>query len=127
MCEFASRPQFDDRDAEILAERVAEWDARPGIRVGDFAIMKDGRLVRFAYDWGRESGIQIANVDCGSFYIDGSGYVQFSGTLAPQVPHDAFEDTGETRDGAFWFFHHGYVGAYRGVYGKAPCRVFREI
>lgn len=116
--------QFDDRDAEILRERVALWQTRIGKpRVGDFVRMVDGELRRFTYNWG--DGLQTTyGGQSGSFYFGGN-YMDYSGSLDSAVPIESIRDTGETMDGDAWFFHHGLSGAHRGVTVKVPCRVYQ--
>lgn len=122
---FEAPPSFDERDAEIARERVRAWNERPGARVGDWVTLRDGSWRRFTHDWG--DGLQTTiknNVDT-SFYL-GKGYVSFSGSLDPTLPRADLVETSETKNGNFWFFHHDSVGAHRGVYFEAPCRVFAQ-
>jgi hypothetical protein len=125
------RPQFDERDAEILRAREATYNKIEGARVGDWLDMLDGTQRRFTHDWD-EHGLQTT---CGgthpcagdqSFYF-GDGYASFSGSLDPCVPREKIEATGETRVAGVWFFHHDSAGAGRGVRAEIPFRVFREI
>lgn len=119
------RPVFDARDADILAQRVADWNAKPGPRVGDFAILANGKTVRFSHDWG--DSLQTTDGRFGaSFYLGKGGYMDFSGGLDPSIPKVAFVYTGEVRDGQAWFFHHEETRAHNGVYFNVPCRVFRQ-
>lgn len=109
----------DATDAKILDERQAQWDARPGPRVGDF-VQIGQRFGRFSHDWG--DGIQWS--EGGSFYLYGPS-VEFSGGLNRAIPMDRLEATNDSRPGTFWFFHHGFSGASRGVGATIPCRVFK--
>jgi hypothetical protein len=118
-------PEFDDRDAEILAQRIQQWQKVDGPRVGDFVHMPDGSLRRFTHDWGDD--IQTT---CGSFPGDvsfyfGGDYMSFSGSLDPAIEKAKLTDTGETRDGKAWFFHHDWAKAHNGVSVMVPCRVYR--
>jgi hypothetical protein len=126
------RPEFDDRDAEILAHREAAWNARSGPRVGDYVILQNGLYDRFTYDMKDKiqvgGGLSLNNdmrTDGGYGFYLGDGYADYSGGLNPPVPKSHLELTEETRDGGFWFFHHGSAGANRGVYFKIRCRVYR--
>jgi hypothetical protein len=115
------RPKFDDRDFDIMVEREVAWNEIKGPRVGDFVILPDGTERRFSHHWGES----IQTSGGGSFYL-GKGYVSFSGELHPAIPIDRFErDRGEHRMGSFWFFHHDFHGANRGVERQLLCRVFR--
>ena len=120
-------PVFDFRDAESLAERVAAWQSRNGPRVGDYVIMPDDELRRFTYDWSRfDGGIQTTcNGLSGSFFISRNGYADYSGGLEGAIPHERLIDTGETRPGSFWFFHHEHAKAHNGVHVQIDCRVYR--
>lgn len=125
-------PQFDAIDGTILAERTLKRHARSGPRVGDFIHMLDGTLRRFTHNWG--DGLQTTyrwrdtgRVEVGSFYLDRSGAADYSGGLDDRIPLAEIADTGEHRDGDFWFFHHDDARAHNGVQVKAPCRVFRQI
>jgi hypothetical protein len=120
------RPDFDTRDAEILAEREELFNQRSGPRVGDFLRVADGFL-RFTDDWGEDIQTTVgAKHPChgdASFYLS-DGYASFSGSLDKAIPKTDLHNTGETLEGSFWFFHHGYAGADCGVYFKMRCRVF---
>jgi len=123
------RPEFDARDAEILAKREQLFNRQQGPRVGDFLRVADG-IRRFTHDWG--DGIQTTvgkNHPCNgdsSFYL-GEGYASFSGSLDPAIEKTKLRDTGETLEGSFWFFHHDFWGADCGVNFKIPCRVFELV
>lgn len=117
-------PKFDQRDADLLAARQEKWDARTGPRVGDFVIMPDGTLSRCTHDWQPWGGMQTGG-EGGSYYLTNGGDASYSGGLDPAIDIDRFADTGETRDGAFWFFHHDSSGAHNGVQCTMPCRVYR--
>ena len=125
------RPEFDDRDAEILAQREQEFNQLAGPRVGDFLKVTDDSYLRFTHDW--DDSIQTTvrpKHPCygdASFYLGGDGYVSFSGSLDHAIPKNTLRDTGAMLDGSFWFFHHNHSGAERGVYFKMPCRVFELI
>ena len=129
------RPQFDERDCAIRAERIAMRESREGPRVGDFIEMLDGTLRRFTHKW--NDGLQTTYIwqtgaDKGkpadaSFHLSADGSLSFSGSLDSSIPFASIEPTGETRDGAVWFFHHGEMKAHNGVHTTVPCRVYRQI
>lgn len=124
-------PVFDDRDSALLAERVARRNEHKGPRVGDYIKMLDGTTRRFSHHWG--DGVQTTYVwrdgrqDTGSFYFDRSGYMSMSGSLDDAIPLAQIEDTGETREGPAWFFHHDWMTAHNGVHVMVPCRVYRQV
>lgn len=123
------RPQFDERDTQILAVRELAFNEMLGPRVGDFLVTPDGML-RFTYDWGDSIQTTVrpshpCNGDA-SFYLS-EGHVSFSGSLDHSVPKEFLRDTGKTESGSFWFFHHNDFCAENGVYFKIPCRVFEMI
>jgi len=101
--------------------RIAVWTLVSGQRVGDFAILRDGRTMRFSHHWG--DSIQVS--EGGSFYFGGE-YMSFSGGLEPAIPVEQFQDTGETRKGSAWFFHHNQARAHNGVDVQVPCRVYKQ-
>ncbi len=118
------RPEFDARDGEILAANLEAWNARGGPRVGDWCKMPDGKMCRFTHDWGED--IQTTSryyPGHGSFFF-GRGYMDYSGGLDPAILKSRLIDTGETKPGAAWFFHHNEARASNGVYFNVDCRVF---
>lgn len=117
------RPQFDARDEEIKQARLALFNAIQGPRVGDFVRMPDGSLHRFSHQW--PDGFQTST--SGSFHLSESGYMSFSGGLDPTIPNDRIRETNETKNGFFWFFHHGYMQAHNGVETMAPFRVYEVV
>jgi hypothetical protein len=120
-------PKFDEIDAAILERRSLAYNAISGPRVGDFLETTEG-LLRFTHDW--DDAIQTTvrpSHPCHgdmSFYL-GDGYVEFSGSLDPAIDKTKLRDTGEQREGTFWFFHHDYKTAHNGVPCKMQCRVYR--
>lgn len=123
------RPEFDSRDADILAGRIAEWNKIDGPRVGDYVRMLDGSLRRFTHDWGDEiqttCGDQHPCRENQSFHF-GNGYMSFSGSLDPSIPKTTLDQTSEVIEGPAWFFHHDFMQAHSGVYCKVPCRVYQQ-
>lgn len=118
--------EFDERDAEILANKVAVLNQYKGIRVGDFVRFTDGVLRRVSQIWRDEDGqpdsIQTSNG--GSYYL-GTGYVSMSGSLYSGIKPWTLTLTSETRKGSVWFFHHGLAGANRGVSAEVEFRVYQ--
>jgi hypothetical protein len=119
---------LDERDGATVAERMARLDERSGPRVGDFLRFANGVERRISHYWGAEpdvpgwrAGVQTS--DGGSWHL-GEGGCSFSGGLYPLVALDTLTDTGETRNGSAWIFHHGHRCAGGGVDFLAPFRVF---
>jgi len=112
--------QFDSKDAEIRSVRKEAYDRIPGPRAGDFINTNEG-LLRIGHNRGKF--IQTARA--GSFYLC-EGSCSFSGTYTLNNPinQSTLKDTSEKMDGEFWFFHHGEVGANRGVHFMMACRVY---
>jgi hypothetical protein len=123
------RPEFDDRDAEILREREAAFNRVEGPRVGDFLRIADG-VLRFTHDWGDSIQTTVrAKHPCygdASFYLS-DGYASFSGSLDSAIDKKTLRDTGETMLGSFWFFHHNFAEAENGVRCTMMCRVFEIV
>lgn len=118
--------EFDQRDGEILQDRLAKWSSGKGPRVGDWCIMLDGTVRRFSHDWGDQIQTTHPEFGIGSFFF-GNGYMSYSGSLDSAIAKNLLVDTGEEKDGRAWFFHHDFWGAHRGVEFNIPCKVYREI
>ncbi len=116
--------RFDNRDGDMLHQRIMARDTTNGPRIGDYVNMPDGSLRRFTHDWGDTIQTTTPKFGYGSYYL-GTGYSSYSGALDPGIPKSGLKDTGNPRDGAFWFFHHDYMTAHNGVDFTIPCRVFQ--
>jgi hypothetical protein len=112
---------LDLRDREILAQRIRMLDRIAKPRVGDYVRFANGVERRISHDWD-EGGIQTS--DGGSFYLGRTG-VSFSGSLYGCTPTEDLEDTGTTKLGSIWFFHHDWAKAHNGVQTQIPFRVYR--
>jgi len=120
------RPTFDDKDQALLDARIIARDAIDGPRIGDWLKLPTGDYVRFTHDWGDDIQTTIMGwASEGGFYLSKGGYASFSGGLDPALPKAKMSLTEEVKEGVFWFFHHDHSGAHRGVYCKAPCRVYQ--
>jgi hypothetical protein len=124
-----TRPEFDAKDAEILANRERLYNLIPGPRVGDFLEIAEDVMLRFTHDWGESIQTTVwPKHPChgdASFYLS-DGYVSFSGSLDRAIDKGELEDTGRKLEAAFWFFHHNHAGADCGVYCKMPVRVWKR-
>jgi hypothetical protein len=122
------RPEFDEKDAEILAASQLAFDKQEGPRVGDFVQFpgEDG-LRRITHDWGDSLQTTVGpKHPCdgdSSFYFQG-GSVSFSGSLDSAIGSDSFIDTGRVMNGNVWFFHHNWMAGGNGVYCRAKFRVY---
>ena len=113
--------QLDKKDQGIVKRLEAEWNAEGGPRVGDFVKFSNGVVERFSHRW--PDGLQTSPIRGGSFHLSGAS-ASFSGGLNPTIPLESLRCLDDSMDGDFWIFHHGEVGAHRGVYFSIPCRVF---
>lgn len=111
---------LDGDDLKILADRKEAFNARPGIRVGDYVKFSDGVIRRVSF-LTPEGGVQTSRG--GSFYL-GNGWVSFSGSLFQPVPSGTLKRAGWQSPGSVWFFHHDYASAGNGVDAKLQFRVF---
>ena len=111
---------------QTMAREV--FDARDGIRVGDYVRLLDGRLVRVcnAYKY-LEHRVQTIGPYAGSYYMDEGGLASYSGGLDPGMAGDTLVLTDEVMDGEFWHFDMGWPRAHAGVNYKLPCRVYKEV
>jgi hypothetical protein len=99
-----------------------DFDQRPGARVGDYLLTPDGTVTRFTHAW--KDSIQTGGSEGGSYYIGQGGYLSYSGGLDPGVPTKFLRETPAFKDGWTWMFSGNHSGAHRGVYYRAPMRVF---
>jgi len=119
------RTDLDERDEDILFERVTRRAQVQGPRVGDFVILRNGDVRRFTFD--HEHGLQVTVKDeAGSFYLHASGHLDYSGSLDPAIRKSKLRARQELREGACWFFHHNQPRAHNGVAALLPCRVYEE-
>lgn len=115
---------FDSRDAELRTQGLAIWQNVPGSRVGDFVEFPCATLARISTM--TTTHFQVAEPRFGASFYWAWWYCSFSGGhKAVLYPRAGLEDTGTTRDGDAWVFHHDSPGAHRGVSCTIPCRVFR--
>ena len=118
-----TNPRFDGRDGDMLHQRIMARDVFNGPRIGDFVKMPDSTLRRFTHDWGDDIQTTTPRFSGGSFYL-GNGCASYSGALDAAILKTKIKNTGKTRDGAFWFFHHDFSTAHNGVHFTIPCRIF---
>lgn len=114
--------KFDEQDQILLARRQIARDQHDRPRLGDYVRFPTGELERIAADLG--NGMQTAPVWAGAYFLFSNGNASFSGSLNPPVDPAMLTLTGDSIDGAFWFFHHDEVGAGRRVNASLPCRVY---
>lgn len=121
------RPESDLRDDEIYEKRRRLYNDRPGIRVGDYLRMPDGKFTRVTHIWRDEDDIPESVQDGGQRwgqYYMGNGYCSYSGSLDPGVPIKYIRPTNQTEPGRVWFFHHDCWKADNAVYFTIDFRVF---
>jgi hypothetical protein len=138
-----SKPEFDDKDRELLIQREVKRSLLIGPQVGDYVVFPDsfgGGIRQFTYDWGkdiqttvskekREDGTIHPCAGDVSFYIDRDGECNFSGSLDKAIPKDkifpSYNGTNQAlRYGNVWFFHHDVPGAQRGVYAMITFKIW---
>lgn len=108
--------------------RKDKFSERQGPRVGDFVLMPGEEAPRrFTHAW--HDGLQttVGASNGSGFYMGKDGFASFSGGLDPTLPFGALHDTGEVKEGRFWFFHHETWRANNGVDCEIPCRVYRYV
>ena len=118
-------PEFDDQDAELVAQYEASLNKVEGPRVGDWIRFSDGVTHRVSHVWIGD-GIENPGVQTsagGSFHL-GDGYVSFSGGLDPSTPLAVLTLTEETKPGNVWIFHHNWWKAHNAVHTDIPFRVY---
>jgi len=123
--------QPDERDWQIIRERVERMDALEGPRVGDFVIFVDGITRRISQLWdayeydGEHHPATVQTSDGGSWHLCRSGHVSFSGSLYTSIPQETLTLTDERRLGDIWIFHHDHWTAHNGVTGFVEFGVYR--
>lgn len=117
--------ELDERDTELLAQRVAAFDAVPGCRVGDYIRFAGGVERRISYIWRDEhdTPFSVQTSAGGSYYL-GNGGLSMSGSLFTGIEPETLTDTGETLPGSVWFFHHNRMVAGGGRDATIAFRVF---
>lgn len=118
-------PEFDERDQSLLDERMAKLDKIGGPRVGDWVIFADGTERRISYVWPASDLPDVQTSNDGGGWSLNSEYPSYSGGLFSAVFRSTLTDTGETRPGQVWLFHHDLWTAHNGVYTSVAFRVFR--
>lgn len=111
--------QGDDRDQQILSERMEAYNTIQEVKVGEFLQYKD-TFLRFSHDWGES----IQTSQGGSYYL-GDGYISMSGALNSGVDKSALELTPGHKNGSVWFFHHDYHTGGGGVDFQVSLRVWK--
>ncbi|MBF6332392.1 hypothetical protein [Nocardia transvalensis] len=114
-------PRFDDRDHTLVTERLNKRHQATTPLVGDWIDFADGIRRRISYIWGDEDA---QTSDRGSYYLLPNGDMNFSGSLYPSIPLASLTNTGTTRPGSAWIFHHGHACAHNGVDFDIPVRVY---
>lgn len=114
----------EERQQQILAERMKKYNEIPGVRVGDWIEEPDGRMTRATYDW--SDTIQNGGGEYGQFYL-GDGYISYSGGLGPGVHKDKLVNTGKVKNGKVWFFKNDHWFAGNGIDFIVPFRVFKLV
>lgn len=114
--------EFDQVDQALLDKRIAARSEYDEPMIGDFVVFPTGEVERICNEM--STSVQTCPPWAGSFHLFADGSASFSGSLNPPIPTASLLDTGDTQDGKFWFFHHDFIGAHRGVQCEAPCRLW---
>jgi len=119
-------PERDEEDRQIFEKRRLAYNARPGIRVGDWLRRPSGQMTRVTHIWRWDdvtNSVQDGGQGWGSFYL-GDGYCSYSGGLDPGVSPEKIFPTYEMEPGGIWFFHHNHQTAHNRVEFSMFFRVF---
>ena len=112
---------------KILEDRMKEYNAIPGARVGDWIREQNGRMTRVTHDWNDEGQtdetIQHGGGEYGQFYL-GKGYISYSGGLDAGIKKNQLRDTGETKQGKIWFFIDDWYTTHNGIEYMVDFRVY---
>jgi hypothetical protein len=112
-------------NAIILAERMRDYDAIQGPRVGDWLDTPKGKFrIALRSKDSVQPTMYTAEENHG-FYLGGA--ISYSGSLGEPVQLDRLQPTEEKRAGLVWIFSENDVRAHNSVYLKADFRVFRLI
>jgi len=119
-------PEFDDRDQDLLDERISAREALGGEPlVGDYVDFSDGTTRRISESWpGEDDVLRLQTSDGGRWHLNSSGHGSFSGALFPPVRGDFLTDSETRRPAEFWFFHHGHAEAHNSVTVTVDVRVW---
>lgn len=112
------------KDLDHLLACLKGREAINGPRIGDFVIVPWSiQPMRFSHDWGDK--IQISKG--GSFHLNASGGVSFSGELEPSIDKEYLKQAwgdGAMQAGRFWIWKEGRSGPSRGVDVFVNCRTY---
>ncbi len=120
-------PVMDDIDRNILAARVARRDRVQGPRPGDFVMIPgDPEPIRLII--AGLNGISTTRPNNSPrCYLTPEGRLDPSGgrRSLDHIAKSQLIDTGETKPGACWFFHHDVLAPKGGIHVEIDCRVYR--
>lgn len=119
--DYEVREPNSEQNQALLARIDSVFWTHDGPRVGDYALLPDGRTMRVSHHWG--DALQLS--EGGSWYIGTSGFASFSGGLEPGIAIERFVLTNEIKPGRFWFFDRDWRRAHAAVYALIDCRVYR--
>ena len=115
---------------KILADRMAEYDAILGARVGDWIREPDGRMSRATHEWNQNGEmseiIQHGGGEHGQYYL-GKGYLSYSGGLDTGIKKNQLKQTDEMKLGKVWFFKDDYHTAGNGIEYVVDFRVYEVL
>ena len=118
-----ARFTFDARDEQLRQQGLIYWNTTNDPRVGDYVTLGDGTLHRISTK--SSTSFQLSDPRFGASFHWCWWYCSYSGGHQMALHAlSSLEDTGETRDGDVWVFHHDQAGAHRGVACTIPCRIY---
>ena len=110
--------EFDDFNKGIVSERQKARRNLDGFLMGDYILRPDGLKARISHVW--DDGVQTTKFsecgNAGSFHLNRSGDMSYSGGLEPTLKATHLKHVNNSSTPAnCWIFHHGQSGAHRGV------------
>jgi hypothetical protein len=113
------------KNEDLIKLREVAFNNIEGPRLGDYVIMPNYGYERICNDL--DDRVQTTDGRFGSsFHMFEDGCCSFSGGLNQPIGKDDFELTDQGKEGSFWFFSEGIVGAGRGHHFNLMCRVYKH-
>lgn len=119
------KTKLEEKNQTLLTQKLEQFNKRSGVRVGDYVRLptidkRQNEYTRITHVWSETAQTGGG----GSYFIGDSGCLEYSGGLDSGLALDALVLSGETKQGAVWFFSGDEVRAHNGVTLLADMRVF---